>query len=234
MIEAEQKEQEIVIAIRDNNTAAAQPCALCGRRADIEIGPWPFLGGDYGRPICINCLKGRIPYLETRKAADEEYQAQEDEGPSAHEIELGFQGYAAWRAQNEEKMAVSLPQGHSLSRQEAQLLSEDERDELGHAAHYRIEALRDMLRDWSRVEWLSTDMVKDEELWAAVDAISNRLAYHEGPDRMQQILIERITNVSRLLQEQAEHVASILLVDEGMGQAIQSLEKRLQQQDIPF
>lgn len=50
------------LAIRCNNTAANDPCALCGARTDPSVGPELFLNNTY-ELVCLDCARQFEPEL---------------------------------------------------------------------------------------------------------------------------------------------------------------------------
>ena len=162
------------IAIRDNNTAAAQPCAICGYRADIEIGPWPFLGGDYGQPICLDCLQGEKPmlYIAWRGAKQGEaaYQREEALLSRAKRLEeaLGYLLYGSPMIEpamtEDEALAAALEQALAHLEQYTEPLKRQRE------ASQRAHNVAEMLQDAARLP-----QIQDEEITAALLILESKL-----------------------------------------------------------
>ena len=50
------------IAIKYNNLASAEPCAICGRVTEQEVGPALFLASTYDH-VCLSCGEQYVPEL---------------------------------------------------------------------------------------------------------------------------------------------------------------------------
>jgi len=55
-------DDRVVLAIKLNNAASNDPCELCGRRTDPEVGPELFLDGSWGL-VCYECGEKYAPEL---------------------------------------------------------------------------------------------------------------------------------------------------------------------------
>lgn len=51
------------VSIRHNNCAVRERCVRCRRPLKPDVGPWPFLNGDYGAPICSGCMEDISPAI---------------------------------------------------------------------------------------------------------------------------------------------------------------------------
>jgi hypothetical protein len=56
------KDQPPILAIKLNNCAANDPCAICGERTDPEVGPELFLEGTWAL-VCYECGNKYAPQL---------------------------------------------------------------------------------------------------------------------------------------------------------------------------
>ena len=54
--------EKVTLAIKLNNTASNDPCALCGTRTDPDVGPELFLDGTW-ELVCYECGKQHAPQL---------------------------------------------------------------------------------------------------------------------------------------------------------------------------
>ncbi|MEW6229373.1 MAG: hypothetical protein AB1700_15000 [Bacillota bacterium] len=70
---------KIVLAIKDNNCATNDPCALCGARTDPSCGPELFLADSWSL-VCHECgekhAPGLVRLLDLARNAEEYYLAQ--------------------------------------------------------------------------------------------------------------------------------------------------------------
>lgn len=71
--------KKIVLAIKDNNCASNDPCALCGKRTEPSCGPELFLEGTWSL-VCHECgekhAPGLVKLLALARDAEEYFQAQ--------------------------------------------------------------------------------------------------------------------------------------------------------------
>ncbi len=49
------------IEIRHNNCASRSGCARCGAPFKPDVGPWPFVDGGWGYPLCPVCMERISP-----------------------------------------------------------------------------------------------------------------------------------------------------------------------------
>jgi hypothetical protein len=89
------KDQPRTLAIKLNNCATNDPCAICGDRTDPELGPELFLEGTWAL-VCYECGGEYAPELVdmlfyTRHAKNERARAREASG--SHEYPWGWPDY---------------------------------------------------------------------------------------------------------------------------------------------
>lgn len=61
------------LVIKMNNTAANDPCGICGKRTDPNIGPDIFIDGTQ-KPVCAECAAEHAPVLYSMVALWSEQQ----------------------------------------------------------------------------------------------------------------------------------------------------------------